>query len=124
MKTEFIAPETLRGFVMKRSEEKISFGYGDFTVPMDERASLILLLCSEAFSPFYTEMTKIGSSETDAGNLTVIESGDFIYTFFSDGKPKSVGGVYKGRQFAIEISSLTKLSERADDEQSLQKEKG
>lgn len=111
LKAEFAAPKTLQGLVIKETEEGITIGFGDLSIPMDENAALILCLCKDAFSPFYTEMTNIGSSETDGEKLTVIESGEFIYTFYSDGKPKSVGGVYRGRQFLIRIDSLVSLKD-------------
>ena len=117
LKAEFTAPKTLQGLVMSKAEEKMTFVFGDLSVPMDENAALILCLCKEAFSPFYTEMTNIGSSETDGEKLTVIESGEFIYTFYSDGKPKSVGGVYRGRQFLIRIDSIESLQDASDEAQ-------
>ena len=106
IKAEFTAPQALSGFVLSQGDQGFTMSYDDLTVPIRESAALILNLCKATFSPHYSAITDIQSEEIEGEKLTLITANDIIYTFTSNGEPKTISGTYEGKQFTVRINSL------------------
>jgi len=107
IKAEFTAPQKLAGFVLSQEGEVTYLSHGDLAVPIQESAALILNLCKDAFSPHYASITDIQSEKSGGETLTVITARGFIYAFSANGTPKSISGTHSGKQFTLQIGSIS-----------------
>lgn len=102
----FLSPSELVGFTLKEDKDGISLSFDGISAPVSEYAGRLLLICKYVFSASSDDVVEISARDTENGVLTLVNTDNCEYAFFSDGSPYSVCGEYEGIHFDFIFSDF------------------
>lgn len=102
----FLSPDELIGYTLYENKDGIYICCDGISAPVSEYAGRLLLICKYVFSAGSDDAVEISARDTENGVLTIVNTDNCEYAFFSDGSPYSVCGQYEGIHFEFLFSTF------------------